>query len=1208
MKKHLLLWLELVLLLLGGVHAVHAQEPPPRLFLENPGDCYAPDTTTEMLMNTATGWAFSFADTAGYNTWVELPANEAFEFEYIYICPPQDSTTRTLHIAYSSVQHGQYRNEAEFYFIKDSYLPFSVDEVLGGGCGGYTLDQVADVQIPAPGDPHPELRPYEVRVDVRSYSKRDCDASVTLDFSIDVVGYLPPTPTPTVTPTPAPTPTPNPCPGGFCSPLATPTPPDPLPLPDPLSINDHPHGCDGTELIATYEYLNPGDIWGTGMVWSNTPFNVRFTFAAHEDDDIQARIYANSHENTVRILGPSDGETQFYETFLPVSWGVITSTFVDVEVENQDDAEDLVLVSVCVQDVEMDPGCVNADPGLNYPHSSGWGWHTTGSAFIQNGLAHLEDPRTTVYQVQHDLPAGIYNIAIDMFALAPGPIPVQIRANTISETTILPTDTAARYSYSGVLVPDTVFTIRAPNNHRFGTTIRVSRVCIQEVNVFPEPTPEPTPEFPTDPSACLNPDAGFNLPGAWWLMGTTRIDDSVLSLGSNGHVASIDLAPALAPGHYYLQLNARALPDAGGKAKHIRVDLLNYDGYIHSYFAMLNPDGEWLSYTSSRFEIEEPVVSFGVVGDTYMPGLQSVPPLADVFAQVAFICVTATEPPVATPSPVPTFPNPGDPTATSTPLLPPPPPPVNCVKPDPGIDTGTHWTTFGGGVIQESVATLPPGAQLVLNFAAPDPTHDYAVHIVSRCAYPASGDMYWRGDEQTVMCLNPGYIETTYIFRRAGQQILSAPLTGLLDDADAWSPSTFISPLSAPELERAVQQDQQIADYNLTLSDNLFSLAIQPTSYGTLEVQSVCIRDNGVASAPPVEPDDVELFHPVCERDWAIQRQWNDNAFAQFHAMLIGPGARPGMPVHAPYHGLVTSVNVTYTFGSDAEFSTYNHCVRIDHSSQFNLPVYSVICNLGTFTIPASRIVPRGTLLGYTSDYAGDNGLRGDGLAVIALQINDEWVDPNDHYNGYVDCRPYEVIMEELETCTTDDGSDLIPPRYNPPSPSFWEANEWAPWLAKKTYDTIGYPILCTLVRLWNWLIDVIESVVNALLRSLAPALMFIYRISRLFEHVLDVLATLWHEFNNVLTAWRDVAICLRSVLGYFIAAISDAINAEIIINDDATEFQVFVIKMVVFVINQTVLAWLLGIAVGLLISGTAWRLVPWGLRKLRQAIGMGEG
>jgi len=262
-----------------------------------------------------------------------------------------------------------------------------------------------------------------------------------------------------------------------------------------------------------------------------------------------------------------------------------------------------------------------------------------------------------------------------------------------------------------------------------------------------------------------------------------------------------------------------------------------------------------------------------------------------------------------------------------------------------------------------------------------------------------------------------------------------------------------------------------------------------------------------------------------------------------------------------------------------------------------------------SFAIPSSLQVRRGSLLGYTGDYAGDNGLRGDGLAVVALRINGEWVNPADHYTGYVDCRMYLVQVDTLGTCAADDGSGLIPPRYNPASPSLWEPNEWAPWLARKLYDTVGYPILCVLVQVYNALVGVINTVINALLQSLAPALLFLYRLSRLFEHVLTLVFDLLTKLWAALDTWNDVGLCLRQLLGYFIAAFSAAADADMAVDlGDPDSLSLWIYRMVIAVINQTWLAWLIAIGTGLISAGIAWQIVPWGMRHLRQAIGMGEG
>lgn len=973
--------------------------------------------------------------------------------------------------------------------------------------------------------------------------------------------------------------------------------------------------------------MNYGDLW---LQSGNPSFSQGSAFLAPGDTVYQLipldrGQYAVVHEVgaqdatlgqvTMPVLGLTAGGDNTGEYISlgtgGVDWGMQRLSFpfsvydngsmiaVSLAASSQNSAQSSIKLSrVCVQQVGSNPagtetptpiptpivapetpvptGCQNTDAGLDDPSS----WTANFGATWGTGMVRL--PVNGAVTRGQTLADGEYEVSVYGRALAAGAVvavgygTVQHPQGVASARITLDTAWNTRYGTFTVNGQYPVLLLRAPADG--AGTVDVSWVCVRAKG---------------GTQTCANPDSGFDLPGEW--------QTSFASIGSGEAVLQqggwVQRQTTLPAGYYSVRLKAATSDDIG-----VCLDVGNTSHADEKCFNVPS-DGGWhdeLNWATTPALPANFLIK--VAGVQNQPWARA--PQATKQVRLDYLCFTylgATPEATATPRPTPL---PEQPTFTPTPTE---PAPTGCLNADPGLDRHNDpWLVIGNGTLANSHALLSPSAQLVANIPF-EQDKAYTVDVVWRgVTGDAQGTVYWRGGGQD------GYVGTSwrpqqFLFTPASSAaIMAKSLSSLL--TDPYAPELFVSPLQTPQAFSlsplmTPAPPKQLAAYQAALqSPTTFSIRAYDYNSSQLEIQSVCIKDT--AWTPPPSEVDIELYHPVCDRDYSIQRRYTNNILSRFEAMLVGPG-KPGMPVHAVHGGTILDTAASFTFGD----ITASGCVLIDHTEIFNVPLQSVTCGLGTQNLPTSNQIARGALLGYTSTEAWQTGLvQRQGLVMVALKLQDAWVNPNDYYVGYVDCRAYEVQIEPVERCAADDGNGSIPPRVNPPAPALWEVYEWVPWLAQRLYDTVGYPILCALIPIINSIISIIVQGVNALLTALAPILLLLYRLGRLFEFVLATLVRLLAELWKLLNALLDLNLCLRDIMAYFLAAFNQATQANIPISDDPTDMFGYSLRVAIHIINQTPLAWALNIVVTLLVAYASWELVPWGLRKLRQAIGMGEG
>jgi hypothetical protein len=977
--------------------------------------------------------------------------------------------------------------------------------------------------------------------------------------------------------------------------------------------------CNGAELLTAAEFLAPGESWTRMQHIPYEFYNVRFGVAIDVGEMEYANLVAGASAGAV-IFGDTIHEGYYAAAMPAPPLSNPGGGDALIEIENDEiSASTMVVVSICVMDIPQEDLCINPDPYLEDPLM----WTTTGDVTYNAYGGITLDPAAYVYQVWPTLDAGNYELSVDAAAGLPDTI-MEINYNEVGGAVFqiaLPGGPSGgewywnRYAWN--------FTVEDGDGERpigaghvdtggGGLGLFIYRICLKTLADSPTPTPTatptPQPPAPTPGSICYNSDPSFDLPGMWQLISAT-IDDSVLTFAKSAPASRVarNTSNEIPAGHYQVVVSARApnIP-ANCDYQNLYVNLFGESGLDSMNEFILNEDEQWHVYVAS-LDVAEDIDRIDVVGNCGMTGMSiDYPPIAGTFMQSGFVCISSLVgpgTPTPTPSPTPTTP-PGM-TATPTPEY---PPPDGCLNYDSGLDgIDDEWTALGGAEIADSQATMPPGSRLVAEISS-DNSHSYYVHITMRCNAYAPAYLSWRNKTQATACDTSGLAEYTFLFTPPDATgAMAASLTDLLDDT--WAPQVLISPLEGPAGPTSGGEHP----WNILLNSDVFEFEVDAASPSWITVASICIKDAGWSQPLPTpppgggggDPTSVEIRHPVCERDYSIQRSYTDNIFSHFYGMLIGPGRKPGMPVHAIGGGVVVNYGETlsYILGDDPNTSTYAGCVLVDHSEVFNANVQSLYCNLNQFAIPASLRVERGALLGYTSDYIGDNGIRGDGLLAFALQVNGEWDNPAMYFEGYPDCRSYTVVAEIYETCDAE-GSDLIPARFNPETPAFWEVGEYIPWLAKKLYDWVGYPILCALVPLFNLIVTTLVSFANAVINALSAPLIFIYRIGRVFEYLLYVLDRVLAELQAMLDAFSFATLCFRTIIVYFIGAMRAATGASVAISVPAEGSPfAFAVSLSMALISNTVANIFMLPLTALFIGYSSWKLIPWGIRTILKAV-----
>lgn len=1177
---------------------------------------------------------YDFGELIEIHGAASAPGNEAVTASLEYLVCLKDRT-RNFYTDFtvSSVASGGYIVGYEYDVRRDSGTSplYHEEDTIGGGSAA-CLDMAegisGTVAAVSSGSYYYGMKFYADG----SVNSRYCEADgvAEADIVLIVSESESPTPTPTLTGTPA-----------FFSPLSTP----PFPTPTPVvcgagyrlsgaeCVADHfledaaqeSHikrlgvqavpTCNGAELLSSPVWLSPGQSWSKLQRVPYGFFNVRFTVFVNGGEQYATTLYAGSHNDTAHF---GDGILGGYYAAMvpapPLSNPGGGDNLIQIE-HMAGSSGNMQVASICIEEALLEE-CANPDPYLEDPLF----WTANGPVTFDDYGGAILDPGGYVYQYYNHMDAGNYRLSIDAAAVYPETV-MEVNyhySNTLTARIGLPGSPSGVWAWNRYIWefaveegtedyarPIGAGSISENDDPERDKLIYIYRICIQTLPDDPTPTPTPTitPQPTPGASACYNPDTGFDLSGLWTLNNAV-IEDSELSLMLANASASIDVnIPA---GTYGVSIMQRSLPGVcDGGQKRTRVSYWG-ESYMAASFFIDAGTGSYNTYYVNR-AFGRDITRIQLEAECYTPGMspQAVP-IEAAFMQVAYLCVGGVVAPgTATPTPRPTATNPPGMTATPTPAC---QGPSDCLNADPGMCGGGTWATVGGASIAGGEALLPPGSRIVAEIDQ-DPAKSYYVHITMKCNWTADSYIDWRNLNVETTCGSSGFAEYTYLFPATGATgVLAQPLTELLDDT--WQPGILISPLQGP----VAPASDGAHPWNMLLAGDVFNFGVADSSVSWVTVDSICIQDSSWLPIVPTpgpgagfDPTQLEIWHPVCERDYAIQRSFSDSILSKQYAMLIGPGDDPGMPVHAIGPGVVTAYgeNVSYLLGDNAATETYAGCVVVDHTATFGAAVFSYYCNLDRFTIPSSLIVARGQLLGYTSDYQGDNGLRGDGLLAFAIRLTGAWDNPAAYFDGYADCRPYNIVPETYETCAAEEGSNLIPPRFNPETPSFWDVSEYIPWLAKTAYDVIGYPILCALVPLINLIITTLIDFANAVIRAISPPLIFLYRIGRVFEYLLYVWRRVIDEIVVVLDALEYTALCFRTIIVYFVGAIRAAASARvnIAVPSEGSPFA-FAIALAMTLISSTVANIFLTPIVSLFIAFAAWKLIPWGIQNLRKAIG----
>jgi len=1029
---------------------------------------------------------------------------------------------------------------------------------------------------------------------------------------------------------------------GMCqwatSPLETPVPPtcpacsdgehcewgecvaDRWPTPTPgvaiQRMDVEPDLCPGAELLWEEQYLDYEDAY-VKVIRPPLPdyaaFNVRYWVYVPLGASYQAYMSINSTQYDISTTLGDGLHEGFYQVVLPnPPLSGSGGADVRIEIANYTPGETMMVASVCLQPLPELEECINLDPYLD----SSIIWNTQGDVnFSEYGGAFL-NPDDYVYQTYNNLDVGSYELIVEAAAIHPSTV---MLVNTSTEQgneimTILPGGPPAattwswdRYQYY-FDATESDYNLSRPigvgsdsENHddENPKLIYIHKICLKEVPLTPTPNPTATPDpgsiYPGDePATCSNTDFGFNAPDAWQLS-MAQIDDSVLSLRNYGSYAWITSTHAA--GTYNFMINVCSAPYSSdsctarqlefsisgtGVQRHAYITLLD-DGQCHDYSGSIIA----ADYSGNPFDVER-VQLRAICVDASMQQRAAIPDLNSVYMQVPYVCLYGGVPPDTTPPPTPTSP----PGMTPTPTPTGEPSPMGCLNYDSGMNDEGYWALTGGAQFKSSTVVMFAGSKLFAEIDQ-DSARQYNVEIYGACSHHSGATITWRNTSQTWSCTSPGVDSYPFLFSSASAPgTLAQPLSALLDEQ--WNPPVLLSPLETPN---AVALGAH--PFNARLSADMFQIEAFGSNGGQMEIHSICIKDAGWAPTPEPEEEDLEVYHPVCERDYSIQKRYQDSVWGHFYGMLLGPGRKGGMPVHAIAGGDVVNYGlpISYIFGD--EQWEYFGCVVINHQPALNVNMQTLYCNLDTFSIPDSGIVERGALLGHTS-------AERDGVLAFAIQLDGDWVNPKQYFEGYPDCRPYNVYIEPQEPCDADDGSGIIPPRFNPDTPGFWDVDEWVPWLAQRLYDVVGYPILCAIVPIINNVISTLVSFANAVIEVIAPPLIFLYRIGRIFEYMLYVFQRVLNELYLLFDAVGYVTVCIRAIITYFIAAIRAAVDADIAITIPAenTLFG-FAFALAMTLISSTVANVILVPLVGLFIAYTAWKLVPWGIRSLGKGVGI---
>ncbi len=971
---------------------------------------------------------------------------------------------------------------------------------------------------------------------------------------------------------------------------------------DPGGPPDAPE-CLGIEALDAPVEIAPYSSWSDIEDTTYNDMWVRYAFWNSQDGVAQLGI--NGYMDVPRSIGMNSADGYADAFFMRTVPQWVGGPTANLDVINSGDST-LTLVSACLLPYTIptpDPGrqrgplavnaCINSDPELD--NEMAW-LDSTGT--WGNGEIYLAAGQRVHRQIY--LSPGNYALSVEAES---GDIPQTL---VIGDTEFdAASDFLIQYPFEVETATGNDMPYITAHNDNW-QDITVSYVCIVEDYLV---TPTPVPPPPTPSTGCVNPDPEFDLPeGSVWITAGASIGGGAASISPGGLVYEVTDLDA---GYYRVSMTTR-----GTTGNSIRVS--ENDSTTGDVFSLYG-NGEWQDYPSFNMELgDDPTLIISALDSNHEN------------IEVGYFCLQRIEN-TPTPTPTPTTPTPtprptqtpgGPPaTATGTATTAPTETPIptatpnigpgdpggvsGCINDDPGIDSTQFWSTKGGS-IAASVASLPPSASLYENIPQADDEWTYYVTIQARSFLPTELTLDWRGQTQgftlpgddtwekvTLVVLPPQQLQ-----RQAQQGEGESDAPSLADPFDLepvrrparraplWSLSPLygVSPLREPSGPDPIGGDNLL--YITTLAGNTVPV----------EIDSVCVSISYQGDGPADPGVPVQFWAPVCDRDYVVQKSYTEGN----PIMRLGSGDRSGMPVHAIQDGTITDFGPTasYVLGG----KTYAGCIVIDHV-QLNTPVTSYYCGIEKFSVPQSGNVKRGGIIGYVGEWGEDYESK---QLVHAVMVNSNWIDPDQLFDDYPECYPYNIILPDLPDCEEEDS--VVHPKFEYQF-SIWGTGvvETLRWIAYQLYDTLGYPVLCGLVLLYNRMIRFLTQAVNAIIEIITPAWIFFYRVEKIVDYILARLANVFAAIVGVISAIWQLLTCIKTIIQYFISAFVSAAGAEYEIASPAPGNYATNALGVLWALMSKTVANVIFLPISIIgIAYMAWNLITWGVGKLRQAVNNG--
>lgn len=555
---------------------------------------------------------------------------------------------------------------------------------------------------------------------------------------------------------------------------------------------------------------------------------------------------------------------------------------------------------------EDDAWCMNSDPSFKWPPS---GWSTLGLVEFSNGNAYMKTG-SQMY-AYFDSPVVEYEMDVDVWIGGPMEMELELIAGNDLNTSWIVNNTAPQRKTFTFSTDEEQFLInfRTPFDSGLPSVSRViiGRVCIKQAS--DPPTPTPTPTATPQALVCANPDYSFDLPSLWTIdpgvAAITEMNGGVLraACGGNAYLTT----SSLSAGRYNVTVRARSV--YYGFSAWVELGARLASGtFPGQRYISLNQSDAWnvYQYTTDVYITDTMKIRAGIFCNTYRTRSMY------NMAEIDYVCLTADTSPTATPEPTPIT----GPTFTPTPAF--NPPPSGCSNPDPGIDTENYWSIVGG-TINNSVAALDAGGQIFETMTYNNALN-YVIEVVAKTSSNAEISVFWGGSGETQSVDSSNWTMYQFAFPAGAVSQLVSPMTELL--RKNWVPDVMFSVLPSPEPlgESPIatpMAPQGVMGMGVYYAPEVLSIQ---ASVGTVEIQSVCVRSSKPSTDPVAQ---ISMYHPTCERDYALQREFSNAILAPHDGILVGVGASGGMPVHALHGGEVTQVGFDTWVGLTRYLATH---------------------------------------------------------------------------------------------------------------------------------------------------------------------------------------------------------------------------------------------------------------------------------------------